>query len=45
MDSLAAMPGTGPSTSPLPAIQPVRAAKSVKDLPADRDKHEDHEEQ
>lgn len=36
MDSLAAAPGTGPATSPLPVIRPVRAAKTVRDLPADR---------
>jgi dihydropteroate synthase len=36
MDSLAAAPGTGPSTSPLPVIRPVRVAKAVGDLPADR---------
>ncbi|MFJ6002091.1 dihydropteroate synthase [Arthrobacter sp. NPDC092385] len=36
MDSLAAAPGTGPATSPLPVIRPVRAARTVRDLPADR---------
>ncbi|AUZ86350.1 dihydropteroate synthase [Arthrobacter sp. TmT3-37] len=36
MDSLAAAPGTGPATSPLPVLRPVRVAKAVGDLPADR---------
>ncbi len=36
MDSLAAAPGTGPATSPLPVIRPVRVAKTVADLPTDR---------
>ncbi len=36
MDSLAAAPGTGPATSPLPVIRPVRAAKKFTDLPSDR---------
>jgi dihydropteroate synthase len=36
MDSLAAAPGTGPATSPLPVIRPVRTARTVKDLPSDR---------
>jgi dihydropteroate synthase len=36
MDSLAAAPGTGPATSPLPVIRPVRRARTVSDLPADR---------
>ncbi|RJT80113.1 dihydropteroate synthase [Arthrobacter cheniae] len=36
MDSLAAAPGTGPSTSPLPVIRPARAARTVSDLPTDR---------
>ena len=36
MDSLAATPGTGPATSPLPVIRPVRVARTVQDLPADR---------
>ncbi|MDQ0736754.1 dihydropteroate synthase [Arthrobacter agilis] len=36
MDSLAAAPGTGPATSPLPVIRPVRRAKTVGDLPTDR---------
>lgn len=36
MDSLAAAPGTGPATSPLPVIRPVRRARTVSDLPVDR---------
>lgn len=36
MDSLAAAPGTGPATSPLPVIRAVRAAKTAADLPTDR---------
>ncbi|MHA7190331.1 dihydropteroate synthase [Arthrobacter sp. MDT2-16] len=36
MDSLAAAPGTGPATSPLPVIRPVRTPRTVHDLPADR---------
>ncbi|MBG6215651.1 dihydropteroate synthase [Arthrobacter sp. CAN_A6] len=36
MDSLAAAPGTGPATSPLPLIRPVRVAKTFSDLPKDR---------
>lgn len=36
MDSLAAAPGTGPATSPLPVIRPVRVARTVSDLPVDR---------
>ncbi|WP_026549339.1 dihydropteroate synthase [Arthrobacter sp. Br18] len=36
MDSLAAAPGTGPATSPLPLIRPVRVARTFKDLPEDR---------
>ncbi|TKV28913.1 dihydropteroate synthase [Arthrobacter sp. NamB2] len=36
MDSLAAAPGTGPATSPLPVIRPVRAAKTFDDLPTGR---------
>ncbi|MUK01150.1 dihydropteroate synthase [Vibrio cholerae] len=36
MDSLAAAPGTGPATSPLPVIRPVRTAKTVGDLPTNR---------
>lgn len=36
MDSLAAAPGTGPATSPLPVIRQVRTARTVADLPADR---------
>ncbi|WP_104116637.1 dihydropteroate synthase [Arthrobacter sp. B1805] len=36
MDSLAAAPGTGPATSPLPVIRPVRVARTFDDLPADR---------
>lgn len=36
MDSLAAAPGTGPATSPLPVIRPARAAKTFSDLPTDR---------
>lgn len=36
MDSLAAMPGTGPATSPLPVLRPNRAARKFSDLPTDR---------
>ncbi|MHA7240699.1 dihydropteroate synthase [Arthrobacter sp. TMS1-12-1] len=36
MDSLAAAPGTGPATSPLPVIRPVRVPRTVHDLPTDR---------
>ncbi|WAP51906.1 dihydropteroate synthase [Arthrobacter sp. ATA002] len=36
MDSLAAAPGTGPATSPLPLIRPVRAPRRFADLPAGR---------
>jgi dihydropteroate synthase len=36
MDSLAAAPGTGPATSPLPVVRPVRAARKFSDLPTDR---------
>lgn len=36
MDSLAAAPGTGPATSPLPVIRPVRTPRTFKALPADR---------
>ncbi len=36
MDSLAAAPGTGPATSPLPVIRPVRSARTFGDLPTDR---------
>ncbi|THJ65139.1 dihydropteroate synthase [Arthrobacter echini] len=36
MDSLAAAPGTGPATSPLPVIRTVRAPRTTADLPADR---------
>ncbi|MFC3300918.1 dihydropteroate synthase [Arthrobacter agilis] len=36
MDSLAAAPGTGPATSPLPVIRPARTPKTVGDLPVDR---------
>ncbi|WP_026532267.1 dihydropteroate synthase [Arthrobacter sp. H41] len=36
MDSLAAAPGTGPATSPLPLIRPVRVARTFSDLPKDR---------
>ena len=36
MDSLAAAPGTGPATSPLPVVRPVRAPRRFEDLPADR---------
>lgn len=36
MDSLAAAPGTGPATSPLPVLRPTRVRKSFKDLPTDR---------
>lgn len=34
--SLGAVPGTGPATSPLPVIRPVKTAKTVRDLPTDR---------
>ena len=36
MDSLAAAPGTGPATSPLPVVRPARAPRTFADLPADR---------
>lgn len=36
MDSLAATPGTGPATSPLPVLRPVRRARKFSDLPAGR---------
>jgi len=36
MDSLAAAPGTGPATSPLPVIRPVRTPRTVAGLPTDR---------
>lgn len=36
MDSLAAVPGTGPATSPLPVLRKARGPKSFSDLPADR---------
>lgn len=36
MDSLAAVPGTGPATSPLPIVRPPRPAARYADLPADR---------
>ena len=36
MDSLAAAPGTGPATTPLPVVRPARAARTFADLPADR---------
>lgn len=36
MDSLAAAPGTGPATSPLPVLRPSRVAKSFSDLPTNR---------
>ncbi|WDF33458.1 dihydropteroate synthase [Arthrobacter agilis] len=36
MDSLAAAPGTGPATSPLPVIRPARTPRTVGDLPVDR---------
>ena len=36
MDSLAAAPGTGPATSPLPVLRKPRPAASFKDLPAGR---------
>ena len=36
MDSLAAAPGTGPATSPLPVIRPVRVPRTFEALPADR---------
>jgi dihydropteroate synthase len=34
--SLGAIPGTGPATSPLPVIRPVKAPKSFADLPSGR---------
>lgn len=34
--SLGAIPGTGPATSPLPVIRPVKSAKNVAQLPKDR---------
>ncbi|WP_299168414.1 dihydropteroate synthase [uncultured Arthrobacter sp.] len=36
MDSLAAAPGTGPATSPIPVLRPTRVRKSFSDLPTDR---------
>lgn len=36
MDSLAAAPGTGPATSPLPVLRKPRPAASFKDLPTNR---------
>ncbi|GAB3553037.1 dihydropteroate synthase [Arthrobacter tumbae] len=36
MDSLAAAPGTGPATSPIPVLRPTRVRKSFTDLPTDR---------
>lgn len=36
MDSLAAAPGTGPATSPLPVLRPSRTPKSMSDLPSNR---------
>ena len=36
MDTLAAAPGTGPATSPLPVLRKPRPAASFKDLPTDR---------
>ena len=36
MDSLAAAPGTGPATSPIPVLRPTRVRKSFADLPTDR---------
>jgi dihydropteroate synthase len=36
MDSLAAVPGTGPATSPLPALRKAAAPRTFADLPTDR---------
>ena len=36
MDSLAAAPGTGPATSPLPILRKPRPAARFEDLPTDR---------
>ena len=36
MDSLAAAPGTGPATSPLPVLRKPRPAARFQDLPTDR---------
>ncbi len=36
MDSLAAVPGTGPATSPLPVVRAVRDPRTMADLPTDR---------
>jgi dihydropteroate synthase len=36
MDSLAAVPGTGPATSPLPVVRKARGPKRFADLPTDR---------
>jgi dihydropteroate synthase len=36
MDSLAAAPGTGPATSPLPILRKARPAAKFEDLPTDR---------
>lgn len=36
MDSLAAAPGTGPATSPIPILRVAKVAKTLADLPTDR---------
>lgn len=36
MDSLAAAPGTGPATSPIPVLRVSKVAKTLADLPTDR---------
>lgn len=36
MDSLAAVPGTGPATTPLPVVRAVRRPRTLADLPSDR---------
>ena len=36
MDSLAAAPGTGPATNPLPILRKPRPAAKFEDLPTDR---------
>lgn len=36
MDSLAAVPGTGPATTPLPVLRAARRPRTLADLPTDR---------
>ena len=37
--SLGAIPGTGPATSPLPVIRPVKVPRTFADLPTGRVDH------